>query len=901
MSKKRRNRNTGNQNRSAQKVTGTDVVETSSLHDVLEDGDSSETKPQEKENSAPVEEDSAKDQSTGGLEILYENGDASDDKGNDKPEAPEEDVSDDTLEIAWESVDQDSKKEPDKVPEEAEKPESEEESGLTEEYNAPEALKEESQIEESQMEGPAAEPEPNTEETAEESDSGTIEPESDQEASPKEEPAADTEGKEEQEEPEEETPSESSNNTEASESEAPSDETSSIPAVSNPSHEAASSRRTKKPRRRRQQSESKESKTQSGQKKSSATGIVLTDAETEEEKAEREAEAKGWMSPEEAARGEEGQGRKKRTKVGNWWHHLKRGIRIAVIVIVCLFLAAIGFFHYEYSRLQKDQSDAYTDEYVAQLKQEEDNSSVAKSAEEDMEKNLEGVEESEVVEAEGEIFQDSNVYNILLIGTDDRTEKFSTDARGDTCILLSINKETGKVTLASFERGIGVPILWGPYEGQWDWLTHMFRYGGAQMMVEEIRDNFLVDVNRYIRVNIRTLVKLIDAIGGIDVELTQAEADHLNNPEGTFTEGYAKGIGMEDEEQFDLVAGVNHLNGVTAMVYARTRYIDDDWHRVQRQRKVIMAAAEKLSQLSASEMIATLDAVVPLVQTDLSETEVAELLTLAPTFMGAEIQQITIPADGTYGSMKGMDGRSMYAVDFNANAKILKELLYGVTDEEAAEEVEEAGGTAATDYTNTSRSEGYVSEEDVTADEATQAQAEQAEADAEAANSGTTTASGTTSGSDTSGSTYSYSYSYSQSTTNSEVEQAMDVTQDSTETVTQDTTGTTTDTTGTTTDSTAATDTTDYATLQSAYQQQADTLNEQATQLQAAATQAALQAQDTTLSEEERAAAQEQANELAVQAQQQAVAAQQAQQQADAAAEALAAQTGTENGTGMGY
>ncbi len=313
-----------------------------------------------------------------------------------------------------------------------------------------------------------------------------------------------------------------------------------------------------------------------------------------------------------------------------------------------------------------------------------------------MEKNLADVGEAETIKAEGEIFQDSAVYNILLIGTDDRTKKFSTDARGDTCILLSINKNTGKVTLASFER-------------------------------EEIRDNYLVDVNRYIRINIRTLVKLIDAIGGIDVELTQAEADHLDHPEGTFTEGYAKGIGMEGEEQFDLVAGTNHLNGVTAMVYARTRYIDDDWHRVQRQRKVIMAAADKLSKLSASEMIKTLDAVVPLVQTDLSETEVAELLTLAPTFMGAEIQQITVPADGTYGSMKGMDGRAMYAVDFNANAKILKEMLYGITDEEAEEQVNEEGGTAATDYTNTSRTSGYVSDQSVTAEDAQAAQEQKAE------------------------------------------------------------------------------------------------------------------------------------------------------------------------------
>ena len=415
------------------------------------------------------------------------------------------------------------------------------------------------------------------------------------------------------------------------------------------------------------------------------------------------------------------------------------------------------------------------------------------------------------------------------------------------------------------------------------------------MMVEEIRDNYLVDVNRYIRINIRTLVKLIDAIGGIDVELTQAEADHLDHPEGTFTEGYAKGIGMEDEEQFDLVAGTNHLNGVTAMVYARTRYIDDDWHRVQRQRKVIMAAADKLSKLSASEMIKTLDAVVPLVQTDLSETEVAELLTLAPTFMGAEIQQITVPADGTYGSMKGMDGRAMYAVDFNANAKILKEMLYGITDEEAEEQVNEEGGTAATDYTNTSRTSGYVSDQSVTAEDAQAAQEQKAEKDTAAANS--TAASGTTSGS-TAGTT-SGTYTRQQSATQ-EVEQSMNVPQTTTNNTaaSADQSQTQTDLTNTDGEGTQTGTTVDYASQQAAYQQQADTLNTAATQSQAAATQAALQAQDSTLTDEQRAAAQAQANQLAVQAQQQAVAAQQAQQQADAAAAQAAAATGTADGTG---
>jgi|GEM_PF-651284 len=370
-----------------------------------------------------------------------------------------------------------------------------------------------------------------------------------------------------------------------------------------------------------------------------------------------------------------------------------RGILIGLAMVLVL---TVGIFQYEYSRLQKDTSDEFTDELVEEHVAQDMQSEDLRKSEADMEAKLADIQAMDVVRASGEIFRDDSVYNILLLGTDDRTKKFSNDARSDTCILLSINQETGKVSLVSFERGMGMPILWGPYEGQYDWLTHMFRYGGAEMMVSEIRENFLVDVDRYIRVNIWTLIQLIDSIGGVDVEVTQEEADHINHPEGTYTADYAKGMHVEDQIQ-ELTPGMNHLNGATAMVYARTRYIDSDWRRVERQRNVIMAAARGLSKLNPASMIATLDAVVPLVQTDLSATEVANLLTLAPVFMGATIQQLTIPAQGTYGTMRGMNGRSLYAVNFEENAAILREVLYASGDEEDAAQDENSEITDSAD------------------------------------------------------------------------------------------------------------------------------------------------------------------------------------------------------------
>ena len=127
-----------------------------------------------------------------------------------------------------------------------------------------------------------------------------------------------------------------------------------------------------------------------------------------------------------------------------------------------------------------------------------------------------------------------------------------------------------------------------------------------------------------------------------------------------------------------VVPGVNHLNGATAMLYARCRYIDNDWHRVKRQRNVIQAAIYQTQNLNLLELNSMLDHVLPMVQTNLTEKEITSLMLLAPRYQGITLEQMTIPEDGTYGSMIGMGGRSMFSVDFNQNAQILQSFIYGV-------------------------------------------------------------------------------------------------------------------------------------------------------------------------------------------------------------------------------
>lgn len=364
-----------------------------------------------------------------------------------------------------------------------------------------------------------------------------------------------------------------------------------------------------------------------------------------------------------------------------------RIVAIVLVVVLALGLVAYGYFHSKYRLMNiSDGKFAGTEVSAEGDSQDELENEELQSRE---------IEEKQAIEATGEIEEDKAVFNILLIGTDDRTTKFNDNARGDTCILLSINRETNQVHLVSFERAIGVKIPSGEYEGQWDWLTHMFWYGGPYLMTRQIRENFKVDVTKYIRVNIRTFMELVDSVGGVDIDMTEAECNNINHPEGTFTAGNIKGMHVENEVQQDLVPGINHLNGATAMCYARLRAIDDDWHRVERQRKVILAAVENLKKLSVTELDKLLNNVLPLVQTNLTEGDIAGLIPEAATFVNMDYDTTTFPLKHTYGLMDGMCGRKVLALDFETNAEELQNFLYGET---TAEELSEKYGSAAGEY-----------------------------------------------------------------------------------------------------------------------------------------------------------------------------------------------------------
>ena len=122
-------------------------------------------------------------------------------------------------------------------------------------------------------------------------------------------------------------------------------------------------------------------------------------------------------------------------------------------------------------------------------------------------------------------------------------DRFSSDARADSLILCSLNIKDDTIKLVSIERGTGVPILLDGYEGQYDWITHTFRYGGVRLTMDTVEDCFNVQVDHYVRFNFNSFVQIVDAVGGIDLNLTEDEAKALK----------AQLIRMADGRQVNLV------------------------------------------------------------------------------------------------------------------------------------------------------------------------------------------------------------------------------------------------------------------------------------------------------------------------------------------------------------
>ncbi len=268
----------------------------------------------------------------------------------------------------------------------------------------------------------------------------------------------------------------------------------------------------------------------------------------------------------------------------------------------------------------------------------------------------------------GSALSDSSVTNVLLIGTDGRTADEM--GRSDTMMLLSMNSSSDTITLTSFMRDCYVDI---PNYG-WDKLNASYSYGGADLVMDTIENNFGIRIDNYVSVNFVSFANIVDAVGGVEVDISDAEAQEIN----TILQAEVNEI-MGDGVLDDLLSGGGseiHLNGKQALSYARIRYIGNaDFERTERQRRVIELVMDKVKGFSPSAMINISTSVLPSVDTNMSTAQLYLLSLRAPLMLDDDRQQIQIPCEGTYYG-DTINGSSVLVVDFESNYSIIKSNIY---------------------------------------------------------------------------------------------------------------------------------------------------------------------------------------------------------------------------------
>lgn len=279
-----------------------------------------------------------------------------------------------------------------------------------------------------------------------------------------------------------------------------------------------------------------------------------------------------------------------------------------------------------------------------------------------------------------ELISDKNVRNILLIGCDKANGGSS---RSDSIMIASVNKTTGKITVCSILRDTHLYIP-GEREAK---VNAAYAWGGANLLIQTIEHNFGIKIDDYATVNFEMFTALVDGLGGVDVEVTEDEADYINN-----RHRYGK---EKKPDAFESGESV-HLNGYQALWYSRIRKLDSDFMRTQRQRKVISAIASEvksqINPIGIFGLVSTAKEVAPYIETTLSTTDFWNLIfslsgCLAKS--GADMDKLLvsqqIPFDDTWWYSSQWDGSSI-SINLEQNKQMLYELLY---EEPVGETIEE--------------------------------------------------------------------------------------------------------------------------------------------------------------------------------------------------------------------
>lgn len=254
--------------------------------------------------------------------------------------------------------------------------------------------------------------------------------------------------------------------------------------------------------------------------------------------------------------------------------------------------------------------------------------------------------------------------NILLLGVDARD--FSRLDRSDSMIILSLNEEEACVKLTSIMRDTWVDFPGTSKSGK---INAGTVYGGPELSMETVNKYFGTDIDTYVLVNFQDIIRIIDMLGGVELDITEAERRYVNGCVNDYNDGYTGSLSLEK-------AGHVRMNGAQALAFSRDRTTGgSDFERVKRQRKVLTAMLEAAQKCSINDLAAIALKVMSAVKTNLTAADVTAFVPIALKVDTEEMEELTIPADGTY-KCGMMNGTWKIVPNFESNRELLHDFIY---------------------------------------------------------------------------------------------------------------------------------------------------------------------------------------------------------------------------------
>ena len=268
--------------------------------------------------------------------------------------------------------------------------------------------------------------------------------------------------------------------------------------------------------------------------------------------------------------------------------------------------------------------------------------------------------------------------NVALFGVDSREGALTKNTRSDTIIVASINEETGECRLMSVYRDTYLNLGNDTYNK----CNAAYAKGGPMQAINMLNMNLDLDITDFVTIGFDGLIDVIDAVGGVEVEVLDSEIVHLNNYQISMVGKSKDGETFTADAGKDYIpvtnAGVQVLNGLQATAYCRIRYVGNDFQRTERQRKVIMGIVEKAKQ-NPSKLPEVAEKLFGEVYTSFDLTDIISILKNIGKYQITE--QAGFPdKEHLGGANVGKKGSCVIPLTLEGSVKWLHKFLFGTED-----------------------------------------------------------------------------------------------------------------------------------------------------------------------------------------------------------------------------